>query len=115
MKRLIALALVLAALEAAASSAAAQAGGAPGAGYTPESGMPSSALPPALREIGFDQNLNGQLPLDTPFKDESGRAVKLGDYFAKRPVVMLFAYYDCPMLCTVAINGLASALAVLSL
>jgi protein SCO1/2 len=114
MKKLIALVLVLAAVEAA-SSAAAQAGGAPGAGYRPESGVPSSARPPALREIGFDQNLNGQLPLDTPFKDESGLDVKIGGYFGKRPVVLVFAYYDCPMLCTVVINSLASALDVLSL
>ena len=35
--------------------------------------------------------------------------------FGKRPVVLVFAYYDCPMLCTQVINGLASALGVLSL
>jgi protein SCO1 len=84
-------------------------------GYKQESGQPSSALPAPLREIGFDQNLDRQVPLDTVFKDESGRSVKLGDYFGKRPVVMVFAYYDCPMLCTMVINGLASALDVLSL
>ena len=41
--------------------------------------------------------------------------MRLGDYFGTRPVVLLFAYYDCPMLCTQVINGLASALDVLSL
>jgi protein SCO1/2 len=41
--------------------------------------------------------------------------VRLGDYFGKRPVVLVFAYYDCPMLCTLVVNGLSSALAVLSL
>ena len=50
------------------------------------------------------------LPLDTPFRDETGRAVRLGDYFGRRPVVLVFAYYDCPMLCTQVINGLSSAL-----
>src|SRR6185437_16718255 len=80
-----------------------------------EPGQISSALPTPLREIGFDQNLGKQVPLDTEFTDESGRAVKLGDYFGKRPVVMVFAYYDCPMLCTMVINGLSSALNVLSL
>ena len=49
------------------------------------------------------------------FVDEAGRAVRLGDYFGKRPVVLVFVYYDCPMLCTQVINGLASALGVLSL
>ena len=77
--------------------------------------MPSSTMPAPLREIGFDQNLDKHVPLDTPFTDESGHAVKLGDYFCTRPVVMVFAYYDCPMLCTMVINGLASALDVLSL
>ena len=94
--------------------AAAHAAGA-GSDYKPEPGLPSSTLPAPLREIGFDQNLNARVPLDTAFNDESGRAVRLGDYFGQRPVVLLFAYYDCPMLCTVAINGLASALNVLSL
>jgi protein SCO1/2 len=49
------------------------------------------------------------------FRDEAGRAVRLGDYFGARPVVMVFAYYDCPMLCTQVINGLSSALGVMSL
>jgi protein SCO1/2 len=68
-----------------------------------------------LREIGFDQNLDRPVPLDTVFRDEAGRTVRLGDYFGRRPVVLVFAYYDCPMLCTQVINGLSSALGVLSL
>jgi protein SCO1/2 len=85
------------------------------AGYRPEAGQPSATLPRALREIGFDQNLNQPIPLDTRFRDESGRSVRIGEYFGRRPVVLLFAYYDCPMLCTQVINGLAGALIVLSL
>jgi len=85
------------------------------AGYKREPGTPSSTLPRALQEIGFDQNLDQPVPLDTPFRDEHGTTVRLGDYFGKRPVVLVFAYYDCPMLCTQVINGLSSALGVLSL
>jgi protein SCO1/2 len=85
------------------------------AGYKQESGMVSSAMPKALQGIGFDQNIDQHIPLDTVFRDESGAAVRLGDYFGKRPVVMVFAYYDCPMLCTQVIHGLSSALGVLSL
>ncbi len=77
--------------------------------------MNASTVPAPLREIGFDQNLDALVPLDTPFRDESGRTVRLGDYFGRRPVVMVFAYYDCPMLCTLVINGLSSALKVMSL
>ncbi len=98
-----------------AAPAHAQMGGAPTAGYKREPGMASSSVPAPLREIGFDQNLDQRIPLDTPFRDESGRGVRIGDYFGRRPVVLLFAYYDCPMLCTQVINGLASALDVLSL
>ena len=97
------------------ASAAAQMSGSPTAGYKREPGMMSATLPPPLREIGFDQNLGKAIPLDTTFKDESGRTIALGDYFGKRSVVMVFAYYDCPMLCTMVINGLSSALGVLSL
>ena len=85
------------------------------AGFKREAGVPSSQLPQALREIGFDQNLDQPVPLDTAFRDETGATVRLGDYFGKRPVVLVFAYYDCPMLCTLVINGLASALDLLSL
>ena len=102
-------------LVAQAALASAQMTGAPTAGYRSAPGAPASALPAALREIGFDQNLNQLVPLDVPFRDETGRTVALGDYFGKRPVVLVFAYYDCPMLCTLVINGLSSALGVMSL
>ncbi len=100
---------------AASIAVSAQMTGSPTVGYKLEPGMTSSTIPAPLREIGFDQNLDRHVPLDTVFSDESGRPVTLGDYFGRRPVVMVFAYYDCPMLCTMVINGLASALDVLSL
>ena len=85
------------------------------AGYKQEPGIVSTALPAPLREIGFDQNIDQRVPLDTTFRDESGATVRLGDYFGSKPVVLLFAYFDCPMLCTQVINGLSSALGVMSL
>ena len=91
------------------------AGGPAGTGYKREAGMPSSALPAPLREIGFDQNIGQRLPLDVLLRDEDGRTVQIGAYFGQRPVVLIFAYYSCPMLCAQVINGLASALGVLSL
>jgi len=84
-------------------------------GFKREPGTSSSQIPAALREIGFEQRLDQRVPLDIEFRDERGAAVQLGDYFGKRPVVLVFAYYDCPMLCTQVIRGLASALGVLSL
>jgi protein SCO1/2 len=98
-----------------APQAAAQMTGAPTAGYKRDAGMAASAVPAPLREIGFDQNLDQRVPLDTMFSDEAGRTVRLGEYFGTRAVVMVFAYYECPMLCTQVLNGLTSALSVLSL
>ena len=84
-----------------------------GAGYKREPGMTASAIPAPLREIGFDQHLGRRLPLDELVRDEDGRVAPLGEYFGARPVVLVFAYYGCPMLCTQVVNGLASALGVL--
>jgi protein SCO1/2 len=75
----------------------------------------TAGLPPALRDVAFDQRLGEALPLDAPLRDEAGRAVRLGDYFGRRPVVLSLVYYECPMLCTLTLNGLASALGVLTL
>ena len=85
------------------------------AGYKQEPGIVSTALPAPLRQIGFDQYIDQRVPLDTTFRDESGATVRLGAYFGRKPVVLVFAYYDCPMLCTQVINGLSSALGVMSL
>ena len=99
----------------AAVPVAAQMSGAPAAGYKREAGVASSALPAPLREIGFDQRLDEPLPLDVPFTDEQGRTVTLGRYFGKRPVVLAFVYYECPMLCTQVLNALTRSLGVMSL
>ena len=85
--------------------------GVPGA-LTQEAGTPSTTVPPQLVDVTFEQRLNQQLPLDARFHDETGRAVALGDYFGRRPVVLAFVYYQCPMLCTQVMNGVSSALKV---
>ena len=92
--------------------AAAQAGFPSGYGSTQEPGMVSTDVPPQLRDVTFRQRLNERLPLDAAFRDESGRPVTLGDYFGRRPVLLAFVYYSCPMLCTQVMNGLSSALKV---
>ncbi len=83
-------------------------------GVQPAGSAPSSQMPAALQKVAFEQRLNERLPLDLPFKDENGTAVKLGDYFGRKPVVLAFVYYECPMLCTQVLNGLESALRVLN-
>ena len=61
--------------------------------------------PPALRDVGIDPKLNHQVPLDLTFRDEAGRAVRLGEYFTGKPVVLSLVYYRCPMLCNLVLNG----------
>jgi protein SCO1/2 len=73
-----------------------------------------SGLPKALKDVGIDQKLNEQLPLDLGFKDESGASVKLGDYFGKKPVVLSLVYYQCPMLCNQVLNGMVTAFKVMN-
>jgi protein SCO1/2 len=63
-----------------------------------------------LKEIGFDQKLGAELPLDLTFTDETGKAVRLGDYFGKKPVVMLITYFNCTMLCPLLLDGLVRSL-----
>jgi protein SCO1/2 len=93
----------------------AQMTGSPVAGYKREPGMAASTVPAALREIGFDQHIGRRLPLDTIVRTEDGRTGQLAGFFGARPVVLVFAYYSCPMLCTQVINGVASAVGVLQL
>ena len=73
-----------------------------------------TGLPPALKNVGIDQKLNQQVPLDLAFRDENGETVKLGQYFGKRPVVLSLVYYDCPMLCTQVLNGMVGAFKTLA-
>jgi protein SCO1/2 len=77
-------------------------------------GIPTR-LPDALRDVGITQKLDAQLPLDLAFTDENGRRVQLREYFGKRPVILSFVYYDCPMLCTMVLNGLVRGLRPINL
>jgi protein SCO1 len=74
------------------------------------SGVIPTTLPSGLRDVGIDQKLNAQMPLSLLFTDEEGRRVQLKDYFGKRPVILSFVYYDCPMLCSMVLNGLVRGL-----
>jgi len=110
------LALVAAALLLLAAPPLALArSGAPPPGRSPGVGgvdtTSPEALPTALEEVGFDQLLGGSVPLDLTFLDEAGREVRLGDYFGEKPVILVPAYYECPMLCTLVLNSVASSLA----
>jgi cytochrome c oxidase subunit 2 len=61
---------------------------------------------PRLPRVDFAQRLGQRLPLETLFRDETGAMVPLGRFFEERPVLLVMAYYECPNLCTVVLNGL---------
>jgi protein SCO1 len=74
---------------------------------------PASMRPAGLKNVGILQNLNTQIPADLVFRDESGKTVRLGDYFGRKPVILSLVYYQCTMLCGEVLNGLDTALRVL--
>lgn len=72
-------------------------------------------LPRVLKGVQVTQHLNQPLPLDAEFLDETGRTVKLGDYFGKKPAILTMVYYNCPMLCSEELDGLTGALEMVKL
>ena len=77
-------------------------------------GSVNNGIPQVLKQVGIEQKLNAQLPLDAKFLDENGAEVKLGQYFGKKPVVIALVYYECPMLCNEVLNGLVAGVKPLS-
>lgn len=76
-------------------------------------GTPADQQPLLLKKISIEQKLNTQLPLNLEFRDETGKAVHLGDYFGQRPVILSLVYYQCKILCPEEIDGLTGALEML--
>jgi protein SCO1 len=74
---------------------------------------PANVRPPGLQNVGIEQHLDEQIPPDLSFRDETGKPVRLGDYFGKKPAILNLVYYQCPMLCGEVLSGLESALRVL--
>jgi protein SCO1/2 len=70
--------------------------------------------PGLLAEVRFDQRLDAQVPPDLVFRDETGVPVRLGDYFGRKPLILTLNYFDCPMLCPLALEGLVRSLRPLS-
>jgi len=112
----IVLASALATVLLAPTASRAQYNGVPANGMMTRGDEPAGVQPADLKKIAFDQKLKAQIPLDLPFRDEAGHTVTLDQYFHHgRPVVLSLVYYDCPMLCTLVLNGLAGAMKGMSL
>ncbi|MEM7392530.1 MAG: SCO family protein, partial [Verrucomicrobiota bacterium] len=72
--------------------------------------VPAKGVPPDVKEISFEQKLNSQVPLDLKFRDSNGKHVTLQDYFGDKPVILSLVYYECPMLCTLVLDGYVKCL-----
>lgn len=72
--------------------------------------MPATTMPGPLREVGYNQRIGEQVPLDLAFRDEAGRSVRLGEYFDRKPILLVLAYYECPMLCDMVLQGVVTTL-----
>ncbi|QDT55166.1 hypothetical protein Pan44_32080 [Caulifigura coniformis] len=100
--------LMLLAVQATSASVRAQ------APFVPKTGLVTeNQNTDLLKAVKFDQHLGAQLSLDTEFRDESGKTVKLRDYFGKRPIVFALVYHECPMLCNVVLNNMVTSLRAL--
>ncbi len=86
-----------------------------GPGLSDGSGIPAQQVPPNLSNVGIDQKLNAQIPLNLTFRDESGQAVTLQKYFTDRPVLLSLVYFNCPMMCPEVLSGMTSAMKIVKL
>ena len=63
-----------------------------------------------IARVDFEQRLGVTVPVNAMFRDETGAPVRLGQFLGERPVVLALAYYECPNLCTVVLNGMLESL-----
>jgi protein SCO1 len=75
---------------------------------------PANVRPPGLKNVGIEQRLNQQIPPDLLFRDETGKQVRIGDYFGKKPLVLSLVYFRCPMLCSEVLSGVEGSLKALN-
>ncbi|MGC8667738.1 MAG: SCO family protein [Chthonomonadales bacterium] len=61
------------------------------------------------KQVGLDQKLNAQVPLNVTFQDETGATVPLGKYFGSKPVVLVLPFYTCPGICALELDGMVKA------
>lgn len=71
--------------------------------------------PAILSKVGITQNLSARIPPDLVFRDETGKSVRIGEFFGKKPIVLSLVYFDCPALCTEVLNGELRTMKAISL
>jgi protein SCO1/2 len=62
-----------------------------------------------LKNVGIDQKLNAQAPLDIKFRDETNQVVSLRDYLHGKPALLVLPFYRCAGACTLELDGMRQA------
>ena len=62
-----------------------------------------------LAGIRFDQKPGSKVSPSLVFRDETGQQIQLAQYFGQKPVLLVLGYYECPMLCTLVLNGMVES------
>jgi protein SCO1/2 len=84
----------------------------PSAAHAQAMATQEEATPRELRSVRVEEQLDAQVPLDATFHDENGKPVRLGDLIdGKRPTLLTFAYFNCPVLCSLILNSAVSSMA----
>ncbi len=77
--------------------------------------QPAAGLPEQVKDVGVDQKLDGQVPMDAIFTDETGAKRPFREYLSGRPAILAPVYYECPMLCHMILNGVLRTVRVMSM
>ena len=68
--------------------------------------IPMGSRPDQANDVMIEQHLDAQIPLDAAFKDENGKAVKLGDLVKDKPTVLVMPFYKCAGSCALELEGM---------
>ncbi len=83
----------------------------PGEGPDRRRGSHPLYAPPAVTSADVEEHLGARLDGSLSFKDTEGREVRLAEVLSgEKPVILVLAYYHCPMLCGLVLRGAAQGL-----
>ncbi len=79
--------------------------------FSGPAGAEPSLLPPAVQEVDIEEQLGRAIDPSLSFTDTEGRRVRLGEELSgQAPVVLVLAYYRCPMLCGLVLRGVVTGM-----
>lgn len=77
---------------------------------TPGEALPAASAEAQVKpeEVGLDEKLGTNVPLDIVLRDEAGQPITLRQ-LVDRPTILTLNYYRCAGICSPQLNGLAEA------